>query len=97
MAREAPHDGAARSIVEEPFPYRREVASRQDDGDLSLADTVALNDGALAFSRTQSGAAPMHVHLGLVLVEDLAAHLGGRADVRSAPGEGTVVELEVPA
>ena len=36
-------------------------------------------------------------HLGLALVEDLAAHLGGRADVRSAPGEGTVVELEVPA
>ena len=36
-------------------------------------------------------------HLGLALVEDLAAHLGGRAEVRSAPGEGTVVELEVPA
>ena len=47
--------------------------------------------------------ASLHYHfatkgdLGLALVEDLAAHLGGRADVRSAPGEGTVVELEVPA
>ncbi len=36
-------------------------------------------------------------HLGLSLVEDLAAHLGGRAEVRSTPGGGTVVELEVPA
>ena len=36
-------------------------------------------------------------HLGLVLVEDLAAHLGGSAEVRSSPGGGTVLELEVPA
>ena len=36
-------------------------------------------------------------HLGLVLVEDLATHLGGHAVVRSAPGAGTTLELEVPA
>ncbi len=36
-------------------------------------------------------------HLGLALVEDLAAHLGGHAEVRSTPGEGTVLEVEVPA
>ena len=35
-------------------------------------------------------------HLGLVLIEDLAAHLGGQARVRSSPGQGTVVEVEVP-
>ncbi len=35
-------------------------------------------------------------HLGLTLVEDLAAHLGGRAEVRSSPGQGTVLEVEVP-
>lgn len=35
-------------------------------------------------------------HLGLALVEDLAAHLGGSAKVRSSPGEGTVLEVEVP-
>ena len=47
-------------------------------------------DAATRVRRREEG------HLGLALVEDLAAHLGGRADVRSAPGEGTVVELEVP-
>lgn len=36
-------------------------------------------------------------HVGLRLMEDLAAHLGGRAEVRSSPGRGTVVEVEVPA
>ena len=36
-------------------------------------------------------------HLGLALVEDLAAHLGGHAEVNSTPGGGTVLEVEVPA
>ena len=36
-------------------------------------------------------------HLGLSLVEDLAAHLGGEARVVSAPGEGTVLEIDVPS
>jgi signal transduction histidine kinase len=35
-------------------------------------------------------------HFGLVSMRDRAAAVGGRLDVRSAPGEGTVVELEVP-
>jgi two-component system NarL family sensor kinase len=48
-------------------------------------------DDATRARRTQEG------HLGLSLVEDLAAHLGGRAWVRSAPGSGTTLEIEVPA
>ena len=36
-------------------------------------------------------------HLGLSLVEDLAAHLGGAATIESAPGAGTRVEVDVPA
>ncbi len=36
-------------------------------------------------------------HMGLSLVEDLAAHLGGTARVSSAPGAGTTLEIEVPA
>jgi signal transduction histidine kinase len=35
-------------------------------------------------------------HLGLVLIEDLAAHLKGQARLRSSPGQGTVLEVEVP-
>jgi signal transduction histidine kinase len=35
-------------------------------------------------------------HFGLVSMRDRAAAVGGRLDVRSAPGEGTAIELEVP-
>jgi signal transduction histidine kinase len=36
-------------------------------------------------------------HLGLALLEDLAREAGGMLTVRSEPGRGTTVELEVPA
>ena len=35
-------------------------------------------------------------HVGLSLLEELAANAGGRVDVRSAPGEGTTFALELP-
>jgi two-component system, NarL family, sensor kinase len=36
-------------------------------------------------------------HVGLTLLEELAARLDGHVDVRSAPGSGTTFTLEVPA
>src|SRR4051812_13559294 len=36
-------------------------------------------------------------HVGLTLLQELVAQSGGRLSVRSAPGEGTTVELEVPS
>jgi signal transduction histidine kinase len=35
-------------------------------------------------------------HLGLVSMRDRAAGVGGSLSVQSEPGEGTVVEMEVP-
>lgn len=35
-------------------------------------------------------------HLGLVSMRDRAAGVGGRLTVRSEPGTGTTIELEVP-
>jgi signal transduction histidine kinase len=35
-------------------------------------------------------------HLGLTSMEERAAELGGRLEIRSAPGSGTTVRLEVP-
>ena len=35
-------------------------------------------------------------HVGLSLLEELAARAGGRLAVRSAPGDGTTFELELP-
>ncbi|HTI34778.1 MAG TPA: ATP-binding protein [Miltoncostaea sp.] len=67
------------------------VARRDGRARLRVRDDGRGFDAATRARRRDEG------HLGLALVEDLAAHLGGRADVRSTPGEGTVVELEVPA
>ena len=35
-------------------------------------------------------------HVGLVLLEELVAHAGGFVAVRSVPGTGTTVVLELP-
>jgi signal transduction histidine kinase len=35
-------------------------------------------------------------HLGLTSMEERAQELGGRLEIRSAPGTGTTVRLEVP-
>jgi signal transduction histidine kinase len=35
-------------------------------------------------------------HLGLVSMRDRAGGVGGRLSVESAPGKGTVIEMEVP-
>jgi signal transduction histidine kinase len=35
-------------------------------------------------------------HLGLTSMEERARELGGRLEIRSAPGSGTTVALEVP-
>ena len=46
--------------------------------------------------RRRAGAQAAEGHVGLSLLDELAAGLGGRLDVDSAPGEGTRFVLEVP-
>jgi signal transduction histidine kinase len=74
-------------------PTRVAVIVAHADGRarLRVEDDGRGADAATRARRREEG------HLGLALVEDLARHLGGRADVRSAPGAGTVVDVEVPA
>jgi signal transduction histidine kinase len=62
-----------------------------DDGALLLevADDGVGFDPAEPSLRTRS--------LGLTSMEERAQRLGGRLDIRSAPGEGTTVRLEVGA
>lgn len=67
------------------------VAAAGGRARLRVADDGRGFEAATRARRREEG------HLGLALVEDLAGHLGGRAEVRSAPGAGTVLELEVPA
>ncbi len=74
-------------------PGRVDVRVAVADGRarLRVADDGAGFDDATRARRRADG------HVGLELLEDLARHLGGHAEVRSSPGEGTVLEVEVPA
>jgi signal transduction histidine kinase len=68
-----------------------------------IAVRIGERDGTLAVEVADDGAGfdPQDAdlrarHLGLTSMEERAQRLGGRLDVRSAPGAGTRVRLEVP-
>jgi signal transduction histidine kinase len=69
------------------------AVSRPADGAVKL---VVSDDGTgfSAHEREQRGAKG---HLGLTLLEAIVEQAGGPLQVRSSPGEGTVVEMELPA
>ena len=58
---------------------------------LTVTDDGRGFDAAQRADRAQEG------HVGLTLLEDLVGQRGGTLVVRSSPGEGTTVEMEVPA
>jgi signal transduction histidine kinase len=76
------HAGAARVAV---------TVARKDDG----VRLVVADDGA-GFAPGDRERRREEGHVGLSLLEELAARAGGRLDVRSAPREGTTFELELP-
>ncbi len=83
MRNAAAHAGATRVLVRVSVDGGQARLRVEDDG--------RGFDEATRARRREEG------HLGLSLVEDLAAHLGGTARVRSTPGAGTILEIEVPA
>ncbi len=74
-------------------PARIEVRAGVDDGRARLR----VEDDGHGFDAATRARRRAEGHVGLELVEELARHLGGAARVTSAPGRGTVLELEVPA
>ena len=58
---------------------------------------LVVTDDGKGFSEDERARHGEHGHLGLTLLEDLVRQSDGTLAVRSAPGEGTTVELEVPA
>jgi signal transduction histidine kinase len=89
------HDLALLRIVHEALhnAVRHSGASRivvrlQDDG-LEVTDDGVGFEPARAELRSR--------HLGLTSMEERARELGGRLEIRSAPGAGTTVRLTVPA
>jgi signal transduction histidine kinase len=69
-----------------------EVCLRRQDGHARLR----IRDDGRGFTPEELTARHADGHRGLALLHDLAADAGGRLNVRSAPGQGTTVELDAP-
>ena len=76
------HAGARRIEIRVEFEPARLRLEVQDDG--------------RGFTPDQRDGARRKGHFGLSGIHDRAAHAGGRCEVRSREGEGTVVALELP-
>jgi two-component system NarL family sensor kinase len=70
--------------------------SIQVSSDNGLAQLAVVDDGA-GFTAAQRDQSRAEGHVGLSLLEELAARQGGRLEVASTPGAGTTFVLEVPA
>ena len=57
---------------------------------------LTVADNGRGFSATAIEHGEQTEHFGLRLMRDLTDHAGGTLDVRSSPGSGTSVRLEVP-
>ena len=83
---------AVRNILEHADASRVTVRVEHADGLVRL--TVA--DDGTGFVPGERERAREEGHVGLSLLEELAAHAGAQLEVRSQPGAGTVVILEAP-
>ncbi|MDO8186971.1 ATP-binding protein [Conexibacter sp. JD483] len=84
---------AVRNALQHGAPRRVEIAlTRPANGRVRLR---VSDDGSGFDAQTRERSAAAG-HVGLTLLEGLAERAGGRLDVRSAPGAGTAVELELP-
>lgn len=85
---------AIRNAREHGAPHAVRIAvTRPAAGTLRL---VVADDGT-GFAPGDREREAANGHVGLTLLEGLVAQAGGTLTVRSQPGEGTTVELEVPA
>ena len=67
--------------------------------DVEVVDGVArlsVSDDGRGFAMSEGDVPRREGHFGLDLLADLARDAGGSFDIRSRPGDGTTVELEVP-
>lgn len=83
---------ALRNVERHARANRIAVSVERDEAGVQL---VVADNGA-GFAPEDRERRREEGHVGLSLLEELAARAGGRLDVRSAPGEGTTFELELP-
>ncbi|GIU95928.1 MAG: hypothetical protein KatS3mg012_2385 [Gaiellaceae bacterium] len=84
---------ALRNVEKHAHASRVSVELRARDGAVRLA---VVDDG-VGFTAEERERRRAEGHVGLSLVEELATRAGGRIEIRSAPGRGTMFTLEVPA
>ncbi|MBV9799577.1 MAG: GAF domain-containing sensor histidine kinase [Solirubrobacterales bacterium] len=84
IAHEALHNAVRHANAEHV-----QVGLHSDDGAL----TIEVTDDGVGFSPDQAELRSRH--LGLTSMEERAHELGGRLEIRSAPGKGTTIRLEV--
>ena len=83
---------ALRNVVD----HARATRVRVDvTGEPGVARLIVADDGC-GFTQEQRARRADEGHLGLSLLEELARQSGAEIGIRSSPGEGTTVELEVP-
>jgi signal transduction histidine kinase len=82
---------AIHNALRHASPEHVSVSLHATDGEL----TVAVTDDGVGFEPSRRELRSRH--LGLTSMEERARELGGRLEIRSAPGAGTTVRLEVPA
>jgi signal transduction histidine kinase len=83
---------AVRNVERHADASRVTVAVEERDDGVRL---VVVDDG-VGFGPDDRERRREEGHVGLSLLEELAARAGGRLAVRSAPGDGTTFELELP-
>jgi two-component system NarL family sensor kinase len=89
VAREAVRNAQAHG---EPTSVRVEVTRPA-----SATTRLVVTDDGRGFAASDRERSAQEGHVGLTLLEGLVAQAGGTLSVRSEPGQGTTVELEVPA
>jgi signal transduction histidine kinase len=82
---------AIHNALRHASPEHVSVSLHATDGEL----TVAVTDDGVGFEPSRRELRSRH--LGLTSMEERARELGGRLEIRSSPGAGTTVRLEVPA
>jgi signal transduction histidine kinase len=82
---------AIHNALRHASPEHVSVSLHATNGEL----TVAVTDDGIGFEPSRRELRSRH--LGLTSMEERARELGGRLEIRSAPGAGTTVRLEVPA
>jgi signal transduction histidine kinase len=83
---------AVRNIAEHSQAHNVEITCAARDGRAMLT----IDDDGVGFDHGELGEQTSGGHFGLRALSDLIADAGGRLEVRSAPGAGTKVEVEVP-